>query len=330
MVSALPRVLVLHTGGTLMMRAQSEQAHTLTPDVMGRDVARELPVLSRIAELETRVLFSMDSGDMRPEHWVAIAREVHAALTSQRYAGVVVVHGTDTMAYSASALALMLGRLPAPVVLTGAQRPLGEARTDARENMVDAVLVATLPVHEVSIVFAARALRGARSTKKDAWAYEAFEAPHCPPLVELGLDVEVGKHALPKGVLAPFDDRIEPRVRVVRVYPGIEPVIPGLDGARGVVLSTYGTGNLPQDFVPAIAEASARGIPVLVVSQCPRGFVDMTRYAGGAKAAEAGAISGGDMTIEAAIAKMMIGLGRHGPGEALRAYLEGDTVGERT
>jgi L-asparaginase len=240
------------------------------------------------------------------------------------------------MAYSASALALLLGPLPAPVVLTGAQRPLVEVPTDARQNLVDAVFAATLPVPEVCVAFASRVYRGARAFKRDAWALAAFESPSCAPLVELGVDVEIARHVrAPAPALAPFDPRIEPRVLAVRVFPGLDPeLIRGAlrAGVKGLVLEAYGTGNLPHlggSLIPALEEAHALGVPVLVVSQCPRGFVDMRRYGGGAAAAAAGAISGGDMTREAALAKMMIGLARYDSPAELRAWLERDVIGER-
>jgi L-asparaginase len=308
----------------------------LTPDVYGRDLSVELPSLGRIANLETRILFTMDSGDMQPENWLAIAKEVHAAASDPSVDGIVIVHGTDTMAYTASALGLLLGPLPKPVVMTGAQRPLTQARTDARENLIDAVLVATLAVPEVVIAFASRALRGVRATKRDAWAFDAFDSPNCLPLVELGLGVEVAGHVRQSGHLEPFDARLEPRVLAVRVFPGMDPsLLRGAlrAGVRGLVLEAYGTGNLPHlvgSLIPVLEEAHERAVPVLVVSQCLRGFVDMDAYAGGAEAKRAGAISGGDMTVEAAIAKLMIGLARHPQPEVLRSWLESDVSGERT
>src|SRR5450631_118860 len=166
----MPRVLVLHTGGTLMMSAAGSE---LRPDAYGKDLLAELPILARAADVTTRVLFDLDSGDMQPSHWLDVARAVHGALSDEGFDGVVVVHGTDTMAYSASALALVLGPLPRPVVLTGAQRPLAEVRTDARQNLVDAVFAATLPVPEVGIAFASRVLRGTRAMKRDSWALAA-------------------------------------------------------------------------------------------------------------------------------------------------------------
>ncbi|MEO8877641.1 MAG: asparaginase domain-containing protein, partial [Polyangiaceae bacterium] len=263
-------------------------------------------------------------------------REVHGALAGKKYHGIVIVHGTDTMAYTASALALMLGPITRPVVVTGAQRPLAEARTDARENLINATLAATLDVPEVCVVFASRVLRGVRSTKRSAWALDAFDSPNAPPLVELGLDASIGTHVRRGGKLGKFDDRIDSRVLAVRIFPGIDPAL--VEGAlrvgvKGLVLEAYGTGTLPHlsgSLIPALHAAKARGVPVMVVSQCARGFVDLERYAGGAAAAKAGAISGGDMTVEAAIAKMMIGLGRYGAGKDLRAFLERDVVGERS
>jgi L-asparaginase len=317
-----------------MMRP-AEGGGVLSPDVYGRDLLAELPTLGRVADIETRILFNLDSGDIQPADWVTLAREVHRALDAGENDGIVVVHGTDTMAYTASALALMLGPLPKPVVLTGAQRPLLEARTDARENLVDAALIATLAVPEVSIAFSSRALRGARATKRDAWAFDAFESPNAAPLVELGISIEVAPHVRAPAPLAPFDDRLEPRVLAIRVFPGLDPaLIRGAVrvGVKGLVLEAYGTGNLPHlsgSLIGALAEARDQGVPVLVVSQCPHGFVEMGRYAGGAAAEAAGAISGGDMTVEAALAKLMIGLGRFPEPAALRTYLLADAVGER-
>ncbi|MBX3227217.1 MAG: asparaginase [Labilithrix sp.] len=322
----MPRLLVLLTGGTLMMTAELRTAGGPS----GADLVREIPSLPRVADVETKVLFSMDSANVQPGDWITLAREVHGALP--RYDGIVVVHGTDTMAYTASALALLLGPVPKPVVLTGSQKPLVDARTDARQNLVAASLVATLRVPEVAIVFGDQALRGVRATKKDAWGFDAFASPHVAPLVDLGLDVEVASHVLPPGELAAFDDRLEPRVLAVRVFPGLDPTLVRAavrSGVRGLVLEGYGTGNVPLALLPALEDAQAKGVPVVVVSQCLRGFVDLSRYEGGAMAAATGAISAKDMTVEAAVAKLMIGIARHGTGDALRRWFATSIVGER-
>lgn len=328
------RVLILLTGGTLMMRPTVAKtgSSALGLDDRTSDLLAELPMLAKIAQVETRELFAMDSGDMHPRDWLRLARHVHAAIEEGTHDGIVIVHGTDTMAYTASALALLLGEVPIPVVLTGAQRPLSEARTDARENLIDAVLVATMDVPEVSVVFASRALRGVRATKRDAWDYDAFDAPNCLPLVTLGVGATRANHVRKGGKLAPFDDRIEEHVLAVRVFPGIDPALvlgASRAGVKGLVLEAYGTGNLPQSLIGVLDQVRTSGVPVLVVSQCLRGFVELGRYAGGAAAELAGALSGGDMTPEAAIAKLMIGLGRYGIGDELRAYLARDIIGER-
>lgn len=331
----MPRLLLLLTGGTMLMTpaAGSGPSLTLDEERTARDLVAEVPSLARIAHFDTRLLFHMDSANMQPADWVTIAREVHTQLPS--YDGIVIVHGTDTMAYTASALALILGPLPKPVVLTGSQKPIVEVRTDARQNLIDAALVATLPVPEVSIASGARALRGSRATKRDAWGFSAFDSPNLRPLVELGIGVEVASHVRAPSPLPPFDGRLEPRVLAVRVFPGLDPdLVRGAIrlGVRGLVLEAYGTGTLPNlggSLIPALEEARERGVPVVVVSQCLRGFVELGRYEGGAAAAGAGAISGGDMTVEAALAKMMIGVGRYGVGNDLRAYFGSSVVGER-
>lgn len=303
----------------------------LVPEVYSADLLAELPVLGRIADIEVRILFSLDSGDMQPHHWVELARAVHEALgerqgdRTRRFDGVVIIHGTDTMAYTASALAFLLAGLDRPVVLTGAMRPLGDIRTDARANLVDACELATMPVPEVGIAFNSKLLRGCRSTKLDAWGMDAFGSPGCAPLVTLGVGCELGAHVLPPRAITDFDPRIESRVLAVRVFPGLDPAL--LHGAlrtgvRGLVLEAYGTGNIPhleKSLVPVIEDAVARDVPVAVVSQCTRGAVELSRYEGGARAAQAGAFGAGHMTTHATLVKLMIALGRAPDGDRVSA-----------
>lgn len=306
------RLLLIHTGGTLMMRGGDPAP--LAPEVYKSDLLAQLPILRKIADIETRILFNLDSADMQPHHWVEIGSTIHEALP--RYDGFVVVHGTDTMAYTASALAFLLPGLDRAVVLTGSQRPLVEVRTDARANLVDACHLATLRIPEVGIAFDSRFLRGCRAAKVDAWGMSAFGSPACPPLAELGLSVRIAPHVLPPRPPSPFDPRIEPHVIAVRTFPGLEPRL--LHGAlgvgvRGMVIEAFGAGNVPRlenSLIPVIEDAHARDVPVVIVSQTARGAVDLTRYEGGAEARGAGAIGAGDMTPEAALTKLMITLGR--------------------
>jgi L-asparaginase len=307
------RLLLLHTGGTLMMQRAAEGG-VLKPDVYTNDLLTLVPVLRSIAEIETRVLMNLDSSDMQPHHWVEIARNIHGSLAD--YDGFVVVHGTDTMAYTASALAFLLPGLDKTVVLTGAQKPITAVRTDARSNLTDACEVATTRIPEVGIVFNSRFFRGSRATKLDAWSMSAFGSPSSPPLAELGLGVQIAPHVLSPRASVAFDARIEPRVLAVRTFPGLDPML--LEGAlstgvQGVLVEAFGAGNVPhleRSFIPFIEAARDRDVPVVVVSQCPRGAVDLSAYEGGSAASNAGAIGARDMTAEAALTKLMIVLGR--------------------
>ncbi|MEZ4297925.1 MAG: asparaginase [Polyangiaceae bacterium] len=311
------RLLLIHTGGTLMMHGGGDSQ--LAPDSYTRDLVAELPILRKVAsEIETRILYNLDSADLQPHHWIELARTLHAAFFGggPRYDGAVIVHGTDTMAYTASALAFLLPGLDRPIILTGSQAPLSDVRTDARANLVDACHLATMRVPEVAIAFDSRLLRGCRATKVDAWGMTAFGSPSCPPLAELGIDVVLSPHVLAPRPPVAFDPRIEPRVFLLRTFPGLAPTVLTaiLAGdVRGLLIEAFGAGNVPRlenSLIPAIEAATQKGVPVVIVSQSARGVVDLRRYEGGVAAARAGAISAGDMTPEAALTKLMIELGR--------------------
>ncbi|HVK66783.1 MAG TPA: asparaginase [Polyangium sp.] len=329
------RLLLIHTGGTLMMRGGDPTP--LEPDVYTRDLVAELPVLRKLAEIETKILYNLDSADFQPHHWVELAATVHASL--DRYDGFVIVHGTDTMAYTASALAFLLPGLDRPVILTGAQKPLADVRTDARTNLVDACHLATTRVPEVGITFHSELLRGCRATKLDAWGMKAFGSPACPPLAELGLGVNLAPHVLAPRSRSSFDGRLEPHVLAVRTFPGLDPrLLQGAlaAGVRGMVIEAFGAGNVPRlenSLVPVLEAARAADVPVVIVSQSTRGAVDLSRYHGGVAAARAGAIGAGDMTTEAALTKLMIVLGRaegasEGRTSAARAAFAASWAGE--
>ena len=221
------------------------------------------------------------------------------------------------------------------MVLTGSQRPLGEIRTDARRNLVDAVDLATRDIPEVGVCFDGQLLRGNRASKGDAWAYAAFASPGCPPLARLGLDVEIGAHVRrPAGPFA-ADGRFDSRVAVYHVLPGMEPAnLRRLaEGMRGLVLAAFGVGNVPMRTRAVATEVKRLvddGVTVLVVTQARAGSVDLSLYANGVGLADAGAISGGDLGLEAAVTKLMHALARW-PEEVAprRQYLEADVAGER-
>ncbi len=343
----MKRVLLLHTGGTLGMAAPpapptgGSAPRGLAPDRFARALVAQVPELTRLAEIDTRILCNLDSSDVGPEEWSALALEVAAA--RERADGVVIVHGTDTMAYTASALSFALEGLDRPVVLTGSQRPLGEVRTDARHNLVDAVDLATRDIPEVGICFDGALLRGNRATKGDAWSYAAFASPGCPPLARLGIDVEVAPHVRrpPLVPTVPFRCRPEfdPRVAIVHVLPGMAPASfeALLDhprtAPRGIVLCAFGVGNVPtraRPLAPAVRRAVDGGVTVLVVSQAWAGAVDLTLYENGAALADAGALPGGDLRVEAAAVKLMHALAIFPDDPAGRAdYLSANVAGER-
>ncbi len=306
------RLLLVHAGGTLMMRGNENAV--LAPGDYERDLLTEVPLLNKIADVDTRILMEIDSSDMQPEDWLTIARTIHQEIDN--YDGVVLVHGTDTMAYTASALAFLLPDLDRPVIVTGSQRPLERIRSDARQNLIDAFQLATKPIPEVGLAFASKLMRGCRATKLDAWGLDAFHSPMLTPLARLGIGIDLADHILPGRKRTPFDDRLEPRVLAVRLFPGLDPqlLMGAIDsGVRGVVLKAFGAGNVPtlqRSLIPIVEHAQQLDVPVVIVSQCLRARVDLSRYVGGAAAMNAGAIGAGDMTDEAALTKLMVTLGR--------------------
>ncbi len=322
------RVLVLHTGGTLGMLGTP-----LEPGVYAQALSERVPELDAIAELETEIVCNLDSSDVGPPEWTDVAAAIARRRTE--FDGFVVVHGTDTMAYTAAALAFSLTGLDRPVVLTGAQRPLAALRTDARRNLQDAVEVATTDLPEVGICFDGLLLRGCRAVKSDARSYRAFDTPGLEPLARFGFDIEVGRHV--RRPTRPFscDNRFDPRVAVLHLTPGLDPdmVRRVVDGGhlRGLVFAAYGVGTIPtreRAFGDAIRATVDAGVDVLVVTQ-HGGIVDLGMYRNSQVLEAAGAIPGGKMRVEAAIPKLMHGLACFPDRVARRAYLEADVAGER-
>lgn len=331
---ALPRVLILHTGGTLGMAGGSGP---LRPAHFAERLRERIPELWQIARIDLEIFCNVDSSDLGPPLWQGLARRIFERLP--RYAGIVVTHGTDTMAYTASALSLMLRGLDRPVVLTGSQRPLAEIRTDARLNLIDAVTAAArgpdLP--EVVICFDSRLFRGNRARKVKIAEYDAFDSPNLPPLGGLGVEVTIEPQRRRRG-RPRLLDALETAVHAIHVFPGMDPAphLAWLESGRvkGMVLFAFGAGNFPlageRSLLPLFERARDLRIPVLVGSQAHRNAVDLDLYESGAAARELGAIGAGDMTPETCLVKMMHALAYGRTLAGVRRILEANLAGERT
>ena len=327
---------MLHTGGTLGMQPRDPDRALALQDISPAVLA-QVPELSHIAEIETEALFNVDSTDMTPSHWEAIAKRIGERIDDVD--GVVITHGTDAMVYTACALSYMLRNLPKPVVLTGSQRPLVDPRSDGRANLVGACDVATRGINEVSIYFNGMLHRGNRAKKSSSFDYSAYSSPNFPPLAQMGASFHP-RAAVPvprEGdgafrVEGRFDDRV---VSLNLIPKNGAPVLDRLRGSglKGVMIESYGMGNIPtrEEIVgDAISALCDEGMVVAIASQCTHGEVDLSRYPGGRLAAKAGAVGTGDMTTEAATVKLMYLLGTLGAPEQVREALGRPLVGELT
>lgn len=285
----------------------------LNPQHFIRDIFRYAPNVQKIAQIDLESPFTTDSSDMSIEQWVQLGNLLDQHM--DEYDGFVIIHGTDTMSYTASALSYMLVNLPKPVILTGAQRPLTALRTDARDNLVGAIELATKPIPEVGVFFDNKLFRGNRTKKRSIDEFNAFISPNYPPLATVGLHIERGApHRKPEGLFR-VESAFDNRVLTMPVFPGL----PSnhweymLDtDAQILILSAFGAGNIPVNsggVLTLIQEFTKRDKLVVLTSQCPEGTCDLSLYGGGRAAQEAGAISASDMTFEATVVKAMFLLG---------------------
>ena len=319
------RVLVLCTGGTLTMSNDPLQGNSLAPVqgaltsyLAGMTELTEDPEMPEIVSHEYSPL--IDSSDMGPGDWAMLARDIES--NYYHFDGFVILMGTDTMAYTASALSFMLQNLGKPVVLTGSQIPLREPYNDARKNLIFAIIFASSDtVNEVTIFFHDRLIRGCRATKVNTSKLLAFDSPNLDPLAEIGINVEENAHLFrppPRGAFK-ISTSMDTRMITLRLVPGFDDscIKQMINAARdthlkGLVLQLYGTGNLPSvkdDLVHCLADATAAGVVVVATTQCHTGSVILGHYATGRKLIDAGVISAGDMTLEATTTKLAYLLG---------------------
>ncbi|MBO9534041.1 MAG: asparaginase [Solirubrobacteraceae bacterium] len=334
------RVLILNAGGTIGMGP--DPAGALAPIPAGDLIAHARPR----DDAGFGVTFAsfrrpLDSSRMRPDDWVTIADAIVALAPG--HTGIVVLHGTDTLAFTASALSFMLAGVDRPIVITGAQRPISEFRSDAPQNLTTACMIASprtheLPVlREVSVWFYDRLLRGNRTTKIDADSYTGFSSPNVPLLGHAGVTLKLDAPALlPAGtgglrrISGVCSD-----VAAVKFHPALDAgqldAILSRPGLRGCVIEAYGSGNGPNEpeFLDVLRRASEAGVVIVITTQCRAGTVRQGYYAAGAALFETGAISGEDLTFESAITKLMVLLDQF-PAERVRELMVTPLAGELT
>lgn len=342
--SDYPSVLLIYTGGTIGMRQNPE---TGALEAFDFDQLQEhVPELKRFNYRISSYQFNppIDSSDMEPSLWTKLVRIITD--NYEEFDGFVILHGTDTMAYTASALSFMLENLKKPVILTGSQLPIDMLRTDGKENLIASIEIAAAKhedgasiVPEVCIFFENQLLRGNRTTKINAENFNAFRSYNYPTLAKAGIHIKyeydrILKPDYQKSLKSHY--LYDTNIAILTLFPGIQENIistvlhaPGL---KAIVLKTYGSGNAPQKrwFIDLLKDATTRGIIIVNISQCPSGMVEMERYETGLHLLDAGVISGYDSTVESVITKLMFLLGHGKSEEEIRHLMTVPVAGEFT
>ena len=345
MISAKEKssLLLIYTGGTIGMK-EDPSIQALRPFDFSQILA-EVPELRKFAYKIDSFTFDplIDSSDVEPSNWNTLVRIIEEKY--DEYDGFVILHGTDTMAYSASALSFMIEGLTKPVIFTGSQLPIGVPRTDGKENLISAVEIAAAKdedghalVPEVCICFDNVLMRGNRTTKINSSNFRAFRSENLPPLAEAGISIRYNNDLIIKpsdwNERPIFHKHIDTRVSILKIHPGITPqVVKDIlcsKDSRAVIIETYGAGNAPSKgwFIDLVKEASQMGKVLLNVTQCKLGSVDMDIYATGKCLKEAGALSGYDSTTEGALAKLFHLLGQFDDNSLVKFSIEKNLRGE--
>lgn len=327
----MKKILLLTTGGTIASVSSDEG---LRPGQSGGELMAMLGPLPY--EVTVQDILQLDSTNIQPEEWQFIARRVYELRGG--YDGVVVTHGTDTMAYTASVLTFMLPGIELPVVLTGSQLPIRSPLSDAPYNLRCALEMAASGVPGVFIAFDRKILLGCRSVKVRTTGFDAFESVNREPVARINADGLRFAQPLPAAPAGPcvLRPELDSRVVLIKLIPGFSPELLGAiasAGARGLVVEAFGSGGLSflrRDLVTAMGGLVARGIPVVVCSQCLYERSDLTRYEVGRRALEHGVIPGGDMTSECAVTKLMWALGQGMDAAEVAAFLQTNAAGEIT
>ena len=339
-----PHILIIYTGGTIGMIENPETGALENFDF--EQFRHHVPELKRFNFQIDALAFEspIDSSDMEPRYWIKMARII--AEHYESYDGFVLLHGTDTMAFTASALSFMLENLAKPVIVTGSQLPIGQLRTDGKENLLTSIEIAAARnaegkpmVPEVCIFFESKLMRGNRTTKINAEGFNAFRSFNFAPLAYAGIHIKYDEHLIHQPKHAkPFKPHflLDNNVLILTLFPGIRKEVVdtcfAVNGLRAVILKTYGSGNAPQKpwFLERIRQLIARDVIVVNITQCYKGTVEMHRYETGLQLLQAGVINGYDSTVEAVITKLMFLLGHSQSTKGIIEKMNTSIAGEIT
>ncbi len=328
-MSPKSKILLIHTGGTIGMSLTGEVD---AKNIFSAQLEKYCPSLFEIADVQAEIIMNKDSSNIVPADWVAMAEVLDA--NRDKYDGFLVTHGTDTMAYSATALSFMLKGFNKPIIFTGAQRPLLDPRSDGPRNLVlSAQIVIENKIKEVAIFFDSYVLRGNRTRKVSALSFGAFSSPNYPPLAHVGVKIDYSRYLeIPKSEYQ-LQTSLNTDVFSFSIFPGmnVKALRPLLTKFKAVVIQAFGPGDIPtenHDLVNLIKDLHQSGIHVIIASQSNSGEVDLSLYEAGRAAREAGAITSLDMTWEAAVIKAMYLLGQNLGGDEFKAAFTQNLCGE--